>query len=116
MPAFTPKPISRFPAKFPALMREAAASLHSNLLLGAFSTRLEAERLAEQFRWFRWNIRREPFADRNLTRIEESLNLKLSITDSPAGFLVYLKARPTALSEILTLNPHVADLIPEECQ
>ena len=79
----------------------AAASLHSNLLLGAFSTRLRTERLAEHFRWFRWNIRREPFADRNLTRIEESLNLKLSITDSP-GFLVYLKAGPTALSEILT--------------
>jgi len=98
-----------FPAYFAETMRKAAASPHEPQLFQS-STTSDLSDLIDLFRRFRWCIRQRPENDRTLSRLELTLDFRLSRDTAPGGTLLYLTARPTKVSELLDLNPELANL------
>ncbi len=106
---------SQFPATYLSGLREAKANSPDRIILGQFSRSYEAKALAEQFRWFRWCVRERPDAAKDLSTILEDYDVRTSIESSDIfGYILYVTAKPTKISEFVRLNPQLAESIEEE--
>ena len=104
-----------FPAVYLNTLRNAANHPTVPQVLGSGMVK-EIEVLAEKFRWFRWCIRQEPMAYRELTNILETFDIRASTEIFGAGAMLYITARPTKVSEFILLNPELSAEILLECQ
>ncbi len=107
---------SKFPAIFLATLREAALRSPVPVPLGDYVTDKEAQVVAEKFRWFRWCIRKEEGADRELTNILLNFEVRTSVDEDEVGFILSVIAKPTKVSEFIRLNPSLAESVLSECQ
>lgn len=101
-----------FPARFPDSLRKAAAQLGKPILLysGSYESAMND---AEQFRFFRWCLRKKPQAALALAKLSEAYTFRTSC--DPRG-LLYLTANENTISDLITLNPHIAGIVLEACQ
>jgi hypothetical protein len=109
----------RAPAKFPALFhnvtREAALT-GEPVVFASSPSRADLEHIAEQFRWFKWCAAHDDGADKSLSNLVETYDFRSSIKEDEVGFILWLSARPTKVSEFIRLNPDLAREVLRECQ
>lgn len=105
-----------FPATFTQGFREAAAMYPNPLLLGTANHRQKLNGLAADFRWFRWCIREKPGAHSALEHIENNFQIRTWKENIEGTWFLYLEIKPTRLSEILRLNPHIENFLLEAPQ
>jgi hypothetical protein len=110
------KPPQSFPATFVLSLRNAAAAPDTSIILASTSDIVEAKSIAEKFRYFRWCIRSEPTASSDLSEILDTFDVRTIIKHDAVGYILYLTARPTKLSEFIRLNPDLAAQILPKCQ
>jgi hypothetical protein len=108
--------IQTFPARYSTAMIEAVAKLGTPILFNAYSSPHEANSVAETIRWFRWCIRQKPDVNSKLGNFEALYQFRITSETMQGRTWLYLTAKPTKLSELSALNPHLADLIAHECQ
>ena len=108
--------IQTFSARFQTSMSEAVASLGEPILFNHYGSLAAAETVAETFRYFRWCIRTKPGINRTLDQFEALYQFRLSSETNAGRTFLFVTAKPTKLSELHSLNPHLADLISAECQ
>lgn len=96
-----------FPATFLAVTRSAAADPEVPYILSSSENRKDLEKIAETYRWFKWCIKQKN-AIQDIEVILETFDVRTSIKDDDAGFILYLMARRTKLSEFERLNPRLA--------
>lgn len=102
-----------FPARYPAVLRSAAAYLNTPQLLWS-GTPEQCSREAGDFRRFKWCIRQQPGADLALESLIARFTYRASTTLSYGVAAVYITASDPLASSLLALNPHLADLIQNE--
>lgn len=105
-----------FPAYYADVLRSAAAAPETPVLLSSTTTRSDLDDIAEHFRWFRWCIRQKPDFDRALSTLEDSFDFRLSKSHTPEGVILYIRARKTKLSDLLTLNQSLIQSLEIRCQ
>jgi hypothetical protein len=98
----------RFPALFLSLLRSAAAYPETPLVFHASPSRTNLETIAEQFRWFKWCIAKDPSVASDLYRLIETYDYRTKIEEDEIGYILRLYARPTKVSEFERLNPDLA--------
>lgn len=108
-----------FPAHFSRILREAIAFQNRPILFGSYRTHGEANVIAANFRHFRWCLRQQPGIMPHLSALESAYQFRLSRTHESGGFdhpwvILYLTAMPTKLSQLVDLNPHLAEIISAE--
>ncbi len=101
----------KFPAEFTRVLIQASNSPDEAIILGVFNTREELDEFAERFRWFRWCIRKEPDAARQLTSILDSFEVRASSEVELNSHILRITARPTKVSEFERLNPELTSSI-----
>ncbi len=104
-----------FPAYFPETLRRAVANLHKPELLYS-GTSIGCDGVAEDFRYYRWCLREKPEVMPMMTAIVTNYKLRTSRTKFRSQALLYLTATPTAMSDLVTLNPHLERIVSEACQ
>ena len=104
-----------FPARYPAALRKAVANLSEPVLLHS-GTPEDVSSDAENFRHYRWCLRQRPDVDKILGSYLELYQFRTSIEHYPETGLLYLVAKPSKLSVLADLNPHLEDIILSECQ
>ena len=104
-----------FPATMLAQLREAAASPDTTIPLASSPDIIDIQILAERWRYFRWCIRAK-FAIKDLTDICNTYDLRTTIRRDEVGYILYLIAKPTKVSEFVRLNPDLAGEILPQCQ
>ena len=105
-----------FPARYPEALREAVAKLEVPILLHS-GTLQSAYDEAEQFRYCRWCLRKKPEVLYSLANLDLTYNIRTSVQALDRGRgLLYLSAKPTALSDLSSLNPHLDRIIADACQ
>lgn len=103
--------IQTFPARYPSALREAVANLGDPILFNSYPTEADAADDCQTFRWYRWCLRERPDHDFVLGSYSDLYTFRISTEPQPSGScLVYLTAKPTKLSELLELNPDLADI------
>jgi hypothetical protein len=105
-----------FPALFISTLREAAARPDEPIVLASSSRRGDIEALAERFRWFRWCIRQDITIIPGLNYILDNYDVRSSIEQDAVGFILFIIAKPTKVSEFIRLNPDLAREILADCQ
>ncbi len=108
--------LTRFPARFARAMNEAVLNLNNPILFDHYGSSRSAMAVANDIRWFRWCIREVPSANYDLARLEGLYDFRTSMEQTSGRTMLYLTAKATKLSELETLNPHLAELIAIECQ
>lgn len=104
-----------FPARYPEAMRQAAAKPSTPILL--FSGDYESAQVdAEKFRHYRWCLRQKPLAMAAISSIELTYAIRTSCDRHGSEGLLYLTLTPSVLSDLSTLNPHLAGIVAEACQ
>ena len=110
------RPPANFPAFYPHSLREAALTPSIPTIVAATPTTKEINAIAETYRWFRWCIRSEPMANKELSSILENYEIRTSIETTNLGSILYVTAKPTKVSEFIRLNPELAGEVLPECQ
>ena len=99
-----------FPALFHNVLPLAIERAPYPIVLSEVYSHQEAKSLLESFRWFKWCLR-HPQGEGNPSAkllLDHSFRGE-TIRDPVAGeLLVYLRARRTILSDLLSLNPDLA--------
>lgn len=95
-----------FPAYFGATLKAAHESPNEPFMLGGFSSKSEAEVIAEKIRHYKWCIRQAPIYD--LQPILEDFNVRTFIHNDGYAFILYLVVKPTKVSDFISLNPDLA--------
>lgn len=103
--------IRTFPARYPAALREAVSKLDEPIIFDNFASPALASQAAETLRWFRWCVREHPDVDKQLASFEESYQFRTSVSGEHGRVFLYLTAKPTKLSALRDLNPHLTGLI-----
>ncbi len=103
----------KFPALYPLALRSAAASYPQSFNLGAYHTLRAAKAEAENFRWYRWCLRKYPDIEASLSQIELGSSARATISEILGGYSLDLIVSPPRISSLLALNPELALL---ECQ
>lgn len=114
--AWAYRDIASFPARHAEAMREAVASLNTPIVFNAYSSRSAADAVAESFRHFRWCLRKSEGANTVLCSFEDMFDFRTNISYDLGVYTLYLLAQPTKLSELVALNPHLADVVSSTCQ
>lgn len=105
----------RSPLSFPALFT--SALLKANewpgdwVIIDARGSSKEIQKLAAEFRWFKWCITHEKTGPSELRDILEKYETRLKTREDEIGFILLVVARPTKLSEFERLNPKLASEI-----
>jgi hypothetical protein len=99
-----------FPARFPIALREAVSNLNEPIEFDNYPSEAKAEVVRATFRWYRWCLRQQPDVDRQLSRFEEIYQFRFSSEAAMGRIFLYLTAKPTILSTLRDLNPHIAGL------
>lgn len=102
------KPPSVFPATYLASLRAAASQPGEALPFYSSEAESDCRVVAERFRYFRWCIRKPPIAAQDLYLITEAYELRTKLTQDEVGWILWLTAKPTKLSEFTRLNPELA--------
>lgn len=110
------KPPQSFPATFLVALRRAGDNPEVPQIVQSFENLRDAQTLAEQYRYFRWAIRQKPEAMHDLSKILSTYDVRTKIITDDFGSILYLIAKPTKLSEFITLNPDLADQVLPDCQ
>lgn len=105
-----------FPALFTMSLQKAAQYPDNFVMISAAPTRAEIDKQAEQFRWFKWCIRQNVTASRSLANILDDHDVRARIKEDDLGFILFIIARPTKLSEFIRLNPQLAEEVCQEVQ
>lgn len=109
------RPITSFPAHFGRILVEAVTFSPRPVLFGSYKSNDEARAIIEDFRYFRWCLRKEPLAAPALSQAEASFQFRLSreyhYDPIKRWTVLYLTATPDRLGEMETLNPHLGSLI-----
>lgn len=103
------KDVTVFPALFHAVLERALLYAPEPVLLDRRDHRDEANALLEQFRHFRWCIRHPRSTKPVLAEKLSTASIRAEITRQEGAFLIYVRARPTFLSDLTRLNPTLAD-------
>ena len=110
------RPPANFPAVFANVLREAAATPDTPILLHSSANAKDVETIAERFRWFRWCIRQEPTSNVEFYHILEAFDIRTSTEKDAAGIVLYVTAKPTKISEVVRLNQELASELLPKCQ
>lgn len=110
------KPPSLFPASYLAAMREAAAIPDQPVIFHSAVRRAELDAISERFRWLKWCIRKEPNAVSELYQLLSTYDYRFKTVKDEVGWLLYLTAKPTKLSEFIRLNPELSAEVLPQCQ
>jgi len=105
------KPPQVFPALYLNILREASSAPDVPQLFYSSNSRSEVEVIAERFRHFRWCIRQDPTAHKEMSRILADYDVRATIDTTSSGHLLYVVAKPTKVSEFIRLNPALAEAI-----
>jgi hypothetical protein len=105
-----------FPAYFSLALKTAVIHPDHPVVLGSYRSDVEASSVAERFRWYRWCIRKEPSAARELYMLLETYDFRTFMQTDEVGILLSLIAQPTKLSEFMRLNPQLAETLLRDCQ
>lgn len=104
MSGWNQRPINSFPISFRRKIEEAFRREGEWIVLATFDNRINAEKIRDSFRHFRFCIRAQPNFNLHLTHIEANFRLQ---TRRDHEF-IYLKA--SARASLETLNPHLEPL------
>lgn len=104
--------IYRSPLGFPAVyfnsLKTAAACPENSVLVIADKSYKKVQKYAETFRHFKWCIRQRPDVVPDLWKILETYEIRSKIVSDEIGYMLYIVARSTKLSEFQRLNPTLA--------
>lgn len=107
-----------FPAHFGRTLIEATTHEGRAILFGSYRGEAEADAVAEQFRHFRWCLRKQPGISPHLSRLEDNYQFRLAkdreYLATERWFILYLTATPDRVGQLVALNPHLASLIASE--
>lgn len=100
---------SAFPALFHHTLGEAVRRSPDPVLLNKVSDRGEAQSLMHDFRWFKWALKHPKSIVSPLRESVLIYDLRAEANRTQGNLLlVYVRARPTLLSDLLNLNPTLA--------
>ena len=108
---WTFRPPQIFPAIFPQILRESAASPETEVFFGSHSSHGAALDQASRLSRFRWCIRQSPGSYLAMTELEESYQFRAKIIREGNRYHVYVIAKPARVVEIIALNPHLGPLM-----
>jgi len=98
-----------FPASVLVAIRQASVFPNEPYMLGGFTQIEKAKRLAEKIRHLRWCVKQDATVTPDLNLIFNKFDLRTSITEDHLGFILWITARPTKVSDFIELNPELAD-------
>ncbi len=107
---------SMFAASYLITLRQAAASPETPIILYSSDSRKEVNAIAEKFRYLKWCIRQDLTASKDLSAILETYDVRSKITEDEVGFILWITAKPTKLSDFFNLNPDLALEVAAQCQ
>lgn len=110
------KPPQAWPAIYLRAVREATLDPGSAIILWSSPARSDIDAMAEKFRHFRWCVRKEPLAMKEMTDLLEIYDIRAKIKSDELGHILYIIANPTKLSEFARLNPKLANEMLSKCQ
>ena len=90
-------------------IRSAADEPDVPQILGGFTQLAKAKTYAEKFRHLKWCIRQDATIKPDLNLLLHKFNFRTSIHMDTLGFILYLTARPTKLSDFVEHNPELAE-------
>ena len=104
-----------FPVVYQTGIVQAATSPDEELLLYHATSHSDAQSFTSRFRWFKWCVQQIP---ENLPKTAELLRdfkFRTKIKSAPAenlGYthIVWITAQPKLDTQMLDLNPHLADI------
>lgn len=104
-----------FPAHFGRVILEAVAHEGRPVLFGSYRELKLARSVSNDFRQYRWCLRQQPQILPKLSQIESIYQLRLqtdrSYIATDRWFIVYLTAQPTKFTQLVNLNPHLAEIV-----
>lgn len=98
-----------FPALYTSALIKAGEWINDYVIVDARATLREAQRLAADFRWFKWCIRQNAGVRSDLFSILDTYDVRTQVREDEIGFILLVVARPTKLSEFMRLNPELAE-------
>jgi hypothetical protein len=107
---------TRFKVSFTATLRRASAEAPNPILLEACGfSRSHKDNVLEAFRHFKWCIKQDSRETPDLFHIVTSFDIRATVEkDDLAGYLIFIKAVPTKISEFERLNPELAqEILPQ---
>lgn len=104
-------PPQSFPMYYFATLRQASSRPNNSIIFKSFATHKEALASAEHFRYFRWCIRQDPNANKEMANILSNYEIRTFLTSDAFGHFLNLIAKPTKLSEFIRLNPELSEQI-----
>lgn len=113
---WTYKPPQSFPAVFVQTLREACANPDTPVLLASLADVRDTQAVAERFRYFRWCIRKEPYAHRELSICLENNQIRSKHVIDDFGSHLWITARPASIEEFIRLNPELSDSVLSDSQ
>lgn len=100
-----------FPTMYVNALRTAAKCPNQSVMITSAVEYNQISIYAEQFRRFKWCIKVKPEAAPDLLKILQNFDCRTKIVNDEMGYILYLTARPTKVSEFERLNPELAKSI-----
>lgn len=101
-----------YPAKCFRQHQLAVIQAPDDLLLGAWPSRATAASEALLFRKYRYLVRANPYVDLSADRLMDHYTYRTRLVQNDLGdWLLYLRAMPSIIGELLRLNPELHDIV-----
>lgn len=97
-----------FPAIYITTLRQAAANPSAPIVFHSSASRADVEIIAERFRWFKWCVKQDE-SSTELLKILNTYDIRSLIKEDEVGYILWITAKPTKLSEFVRLNPILAN-------
>ncbi len=106
-----------YPARCFSFHREAVLISPTSMELGAWKTSAAALEELDMLRKFRFLIRSNPGVDQRMDHLMKSHTFRGRVVQNSLGdWIAMFSAKPAIVSDLLTNNPELSDILQSECQ